>query len=221
MDKSVENFFTKNAEDAYASQYDKDHGGRLDALIGRWNLLEGCSGKKILDVGGGLGFLGKRLNNCHYSVIDGANVQGMELCSGTWYKEDLDYNKFGSQEGLLRNGPWDTCFCLEVLEHLSNPYNCLAEVKKLVKIGGEIYISIPTEQVWHNVVYAPLLWPIQNFEQFLGQMALKIEDRWLWDKGWPAYHFKCSNRPWNEKVMLFPKSEEKFVHATAVEMTNL
>ena len=107
---------------------------------------------------------------------------------------------------------------------MSNPYHCLVEVKQMVKPNGTIIISIPDETVWHNVVYPGLLWPRQNFEQFLDQMALLDREFFHYKpvgRGWPAYHWKCRNAGWNEKKMLFEKSEEKFKWATPLAMTNL
>lgn len=222
MDKSIEGFYTKNPEENYIDHYDRDHGPRLDAMIVRWN-LQSLDNQNILDVGGGLGFLGKRLPPSNrYFVIDGAELpQDKVMCKGLYLKKDLDYEKFSDScfsEGLPL---CDVAFCLETLEHLSNPYNTLAEMKKLVKIGGHIYISIPHVNVWHNYIYPGLMVNPEVFAQFLGQMALPIRDYWLWDKGWNAHHFKCENRPYNEKQMLFPKQESKFINATPIEMVNL
>lgn len=231
MDESVTNFFTKNPGSGYAETYEKDHGPRLDAMIGQWNLRQDLAGKRVLDVGGGLGFLGKRLDpSTEYWVVDGARApEEMRLARGEYVEADLDFDvKLAETVCLHRPGafnfydkrPFDAAFCLETLEHLTNPYHCLAELKKLVKEDGDIYISLPHENVWHNAIYPALLWPEQNWEQFLGQMALPIVDRWMWTKGWNARHWKCKNRPYSEKVMLYPKQEVKFVNATPVEMVN-
>ncbi len=231
MDTTVTNFYTKNAEQGYADDYDRQHGSRLDATITRFG-LDKLKDKKLLDVGGGMGFLGRRLDSSNdYWVVDGAYIpEDKRLCKGTWYDSDLDYTKF-SEPGrfslytfkLVEPIPsdFDAAFFFETLEHLSNPYNALEQIKKAVKPNGDIYLSIPHENVWHNTVYPGLLWPVQNFQQFLGQMALPIVDFWLWDKGWNAYIFKCRNASWNEKVMLYHKAEDKFKDATPVQMTNL
>lgn len=224
MDSSIEGFYTKNAADGYAAQYEIDHGPRLDAMIARFG-LDSLRGQRILDVGGGLGFLGKRLHPSNdYWVLDGAQIAPEQrLCKGTWVTTDLDRNTFGSEDGdncLARKPQWDCAFILETLEHCISPYNVLAEVKKLVKPSGMIYISLPHENVTHNAIYPGLLWPEQNWEQFLGQMSLPIHDRWLWAKGWNARHWVCFNRPYSEKRMLFQKQEAKFLHATPVEMVN-
>lgn len=216
MDDSVSNFYGKNAESNYAKQYEIDHGPRLDAMIIKWNLREELKNSKVLDVGGGLGFLGKRFDpHTHYHVIDGAEVPNeQKLCAGVWTKADLDYDKFATAN------TFDAAFCLETLEHLTNPYNCLAEIKKMVKMNGHVYISIPHFNVTHNYIYPGLMADPNVFAQFLGQMALPVIDYWLWDKGWNAHHFKCLNLPYSQKMMLFPKEEAKFINATPVEMVN-
>lgn len=258
MDASVTNFFSKNAADGYAAQYEIDHGPRLDAMLDKWNLRETLKGKRVLDVGGGLGFLGKRLTDVDYWVIDGADpssfpqhsecVRGFHflpqdtrdqvkrstvLCKGTYIKRDLDHDSLTEVGGVepagcgnyrswsVDMGPkFDTAFCLETLEHLTNPYHCLAEMKKLVKEGGDIIISIPHANVTHNYIYPALMIDPNNFAQFLGQLALPVRDYWLWSKGWNAHHFRCENRPYSEKRMLYEKHESKFINATPVEMVN-
>lgn len=218
MNNSVDNFYLKNPEDNYIDQYEKDHGPRLDAMIQRWDFAK-LQNQSILDVGGGLGFLGKRLDKSNtYTVFDGAEIPSdKRLCKGTWSKMDLDRDFFGS----LYQNQFNYCFFLETLEHLTNPYNALVEIKKAVKENGEIIISYPTEQVWHNTIYPSLIWPPENFKVFLDQMALPVIETWLWDKGWPAYHWRLRNAPWSEGKMVFPKTEAKFYGKTPQEYTNL
>lgn len=227
MDQSVKNFFAKNAADGYAAQYRTDHSPRIKGMLEHFG-LNGIKNQKVLDIGGGMGFLGELIDPSNeYWVIDGAQISSSQkLCSGYWVEADLDRSSFGSEDGdnsLIRSKsyPWDVAFCCETLEHLGAPINCLIETKKLVKQNGDIYISIPTEQMWHNAPYPGLLWPVQNFEQFLGQLALPILDRWTWSGGWPSYMFRCRNAGYEEKVMLFPKHEGKFLYANPIEMTNL
>lgn len=219
-DSSVRGFFTKNASEQYARQYNIDHGPRLDNLITRFEINK-KERTRFLDVGGGLGFLGQRLNlsdGNFYTVIDGAEIEySMRLCNGQWITADLDYDKFAKNSKPM----FDVCFCLETLEHLTNPYNCLAEIKKLVVENGEVYISIPHFNVTHNYIYPALMWDAQHFMQFLAQMALPVVEYHLWDKGWNAHTFKCRNAPWAESKMLFPKYESKFFGKTPVEYVNL
>jgi SAM-dependent methyltransferase len=235
---SVDGFYTKPVS-SYIENYRADHGPRIGELVRRYGLKEKLAGKRLADVGGGLGFAGEYLDkSTEYHVFDGANIpEESKVSKGIWHKVDLDYHRFGDYWnnygtlpkqpdilGALPSKPFDAAFCLEVLEHLSNPYNAIVEIKKMVKENGNIFISIPTELVTHNVVYPSLLWPHANFEIFLRQMALPIIDFYTYepkDRGWPAYQYKCLNRPWKEKKLVFPKFESKFLDCTPVEATNL
>lgn len=236
MDATISNFFDKNPGSEYAREYEYSHGPRLTAMVNHFG-FDKLRDQKIADIGGGLGFLGKRLDPSNdYWVIDGADSSSDQRVSkGHYIKADLDHDNFGTNSlveyqgfGSWSAGPgtntFDIAFFLETLEHCGNPYHALVEIKKLVKIGGMIVISIPTETVTHNSPYPSLLWPVSNFQMFLAQLALPVRDFWHYQPasvGWPAYHFVCENRPHSEKVMLFPKHEEKFVDCTILQATNL
>lgn len=235
MNDTITNFYTKNPEENYIDTYDSQHGARLDAMVERFN-LKNIKDLRIVDVGGGLGFLGKRLDESNfYCIVDGASVPKEKLLCKVDRRIVLDldhagmlgalfkYSKYTEEtrEDVYDDKKYDYGFILETIEHISNPFFCLNEMKKVVKKDGEIIISFPHENVWHNVVYPGLFWPKQNFEIFLEQMALPIIDYWLWDKGWNAYHYRCRNAGWDEKKMIFPKQEEKFRFANPLEMTNL
>lgn len=243
IDTTVTQFYSKNPEEHYGDTYDQQHGFRLDAMIAHYNL--DLKGQRVADIGGGLGFLGKRLKldgaNGSYWVFDGASIpETQRLCKGLWVQTDIQRADFGSSYWMSRTTVthstgdilrsesevrFDIAFCLETLEHLSDPYHCLVQIKKLVKPNGTIILSIPTETVWHNTVYPGLLWPRQNWEQFLGQMALPIVDFWTYEpkpgQGWPAYHYRCHNADWRESVLAFPKTEDKFRGVTPIQATNL
>lgn len=226
MNQTVANFYDKVDVQSYADTYRLDHSPRLQAVISRYGLQTSLVGKRLVDVGGGLGFAGELLSDLtDYVVIDGADIRPADRVSGgQWFQADLDRDFFGSYRDTVLGGIFDAALCQETLEHLSNPYHCLCQIKKLVKIDGTIYISLPTETVWHNVVYPGLMWPRQNWEQFLGQMALRITDFWVYEpktRGWPAYQWRCVNDPWSSKKLLFPKIEEKFLNCTPLEATNL
>lgn len=226
IDKTVTNFFSKNAEESYNTTYRLDHGPRIKALFDRYNLVESLKGKRVVDVGGGLGFLGELLDpSTDYWVIDGADVKDeQKVCKGNWFQRDLDFGEYATYLNTVLGGQFDAAFCLETLEHLGNPHHALVQIKQIVKLDGLIYLSVPTETVWHNTPYPGLLWPPQNFMQFLGQMALPITDAYIYEpkeRGWPAYQFQCVNRPWREKRLAYPKTEEKFQDCTPLQATNL
>lgn len=224
-DNAVSEFYTKNGEE-YIRQYRIDHSPRIKAMIDKYGLKSALSGKRLVDVGGGLGFAGELLDkSTDYWVIDGADIDpAIRVSEGNWFKADLDYNRFSTYRDTVLGGQFDAAFCLETLEHVGNPHHLLVEIKNLVKPNGHIYISVPTETVWHNTPYPGLLWPPQNFAMFLGQMALPIEDFYIYQPtgpGWPAYQFKCRNAGWEEKKLVFPKDEAKFLPLNPIECTNI
>ena len=110
---------------------------------------------------------------------------------------------------------------MECLEHLTSPYNCLVEMKRLVQENAYIYISIPNIRMTHNYIYPSLMWSRENFEQFLNQMALPVEEFWTFNGDWPSDHYKCVNLNWSESKMLFYKNEDKFRGKTPLEAVNI
>ncbi len=222
IDQTVEEFYKKNAEQGYGEDYDRQHGQRLSSLVQHFKINE-WTNKRILDIGGGLGFLGRRIDTSNkYWVLDGAEIPTEKrLCGGEWNKVDLDHDEFSN----LKNNEWaDATFFLETLEHIGNPHHAIVQIKKLTKQNGDIFISIPPYSVTHNTPYPGLLWPRQNFEVFLAQMALPIIEFWDYvpqNTGWPAHTYHCRNARWIESNMLFHKEEAKFCGVTPLQATNL
>src|SRR5665213_1148785 len=129
IDPTVSDFYTKNPAADYMAQYEISHGPRLDAIAARYDLksLRG----RVLDVGGGLGFLGKRLDrSVDYWVIDGAEItEEQRLCGGHWEKRDLDHDSLALDwvDGNGSPARFDVAFFLETLEHCGNPHHALVE----------------------------------------------------------------------------------------------
>lgn len=74
----------------------------------------------------------------------------------------------------LRHHYFDVVTCLEVLEHVDSPINCLKEVKRVLKEEGTFIVSVP------NVVS-----PYRVFRNWLRPLSYKtpIEHRQGWDPG--------------------------------------
>jgi 2-polyprenyl-6-hydroxyphenyl methylase/3-demethylubiquinone-9 3-methyltransferase len=105
----------------------------------------GLAGKRILDVGCGGGLLSEGM------AARGANVTGIDLSekplgvaklhlleSG----QKVDYRKI-SVEQLAEEmpGAFDAVTCLEMLEHVPNPSSVIAACARLVKPGGQVFLS--------------------------------------------------------------------------------
>lgn len=105
----------------------------------------GLAGKRILDVGCGGGLLSEGM------AVRGASVTGIDLSekplgvaklhlleSG----QKVDYRKI-SVEQLAEEmpGAFDAVTCLEMLEHVPNPSSVIAACARLVKPGGQVFLS--------------------------------------------------------------------------------
>jgi len=105
----------------------------------------GIAGKRILDVGCGGGLLSEGM------AVRGADVTGIDLSekplgvaklhlleSG----QKVDYRKI-SVEQLAEEmpGAFDGVTCLEMLEHVPNPSSVVAACARLVKPGGQVFMS--------------------------------------------------------------------------------
>jgi SAM-dependent methyltransferase len=56
----------------------------------------------------------------------------------------------------FRNKKFDKIVILEVLEHIDNDSEAIKKIKRLLKIGGRIILSVPSKSFWH--IFNPVLY---------------------------------------------------------------
>jgi len=104
---------------------------------------------KILDIGCGEGDFIK------YAADRGYQVWGTDFSEEmiALAKKNAPQAKFfaGTFEEFLRQHPqekFNGAVIFEVLEHLSDPLSTLREVKKILKPGGRVIVSVPNRGAW-------------------------------------------------------------------------
>ncbi len=124
---------------------------RTDALA----MLEGNAGA-VLDFGGGVGATSAALKQAgrvsHVALLD----QVADNALGDMDQAvALDLNDSDRVKGALDDaGPFDTILCLDVLEHLIDPWAIFPLLESALKPGGTMILSLP------NISYRGVVMPL-------------------------------------------------------------
>lgn len=94
---------------------------------------------RVLDIGCGYGATLKLLEK-EGKAAEIAGVDIIDISNPPYFfsKIDLDTNKIP-----YKNNYFDVVLCLDVLEHLRDPWKTLTEIVKHVKPGGVVVVSLP------------------------------------------------------------------------------
>ena len=121
--------------------------------------------ERVLEIGCGNGSTLKWLKNYKNAKF----ISGVELNKELYYSNNLELDLFisGNIEELDLNilpNSIDLLLCLDVLEHLNNPWDILDKLYQLMKPGSVLIVSLPN--ISHKSVILSLLfkndWCYQN-----------------------------------------------------------
>lgn len=104
------------------------------------------AGTKLLDAGAGEGAYRKLFSHCEYRSID------MAVGEAQWDYSALDYVA-PLDKMPIETGAFDAVLCTQVLEHLEKPRESVAEMFRVLRPGGVLYITVPMAQGEHQVPY--------------------------------------------------------------------
>jgi len=145
---------------------------------GRLPLVEN---QNVLEVGFGAGDLLRALIargntvcgvDAGRDIVEGARREGLgEVFLLDVSEENLPFNE----------NAFDAVYCYETFEHLTNPYRLFVEVRRVLKPGGRLFFTVPSQESTmgygpsrHAFVYPGLL-EKKNLERFFMQMHFKVE----------------------------------------------
>jgi 2-polyprenyl-3-methyl-5-hydroxy-6-metoxy-1,4-benzoquinol methylase len=123
---------------------------RLDALA-----LVSTHAGRVLDFGGGIGATAAALKHAgravHVVVADHVEDSLPEI--DKVLRGDLEQSAF--IDTIIQAGPFDTILCLDILEHLRDPWMIVRNLTNALAVGGAIIVSVPN--VNNRGILLPLL----------------------------------------------------------------
>lgn len=105
-------------------------------------------GASVLDVGAGAGAFSQRLQDLGYSIT------ALDVDPDKWLPDQIPFSTLNIDKGIKASidGTFDAVSCLEVIEHVENPWNLLREIYSLVKPGGHLVLSTPNVSSFYSRV---------------------------------------------------------------------
>jgi len=107
--------------------------------------------KKILDIGCGNGKLGELIKN----ELKDVEVYGVDISSNALkaakkrglitVKQNVDGKKL-----KFKDNTFDLVICGDIIEHVYNNFFLLKEIKRILKKGGRLIVSVPNVNAWYN-----------------------------------------------------------------------
>jgi SAM-dependent methyltransferase len=96
-------------------------------------------GSAILDVGAGTGAFSIRLAQAGYAVT------GLDVDPTRWSARGLPFIQLDLDRGVAASvtGTYHAICCLEVIEHVENPWQLMRELRSLLKPNGFLVMSTP------------------------------------------------------------------------------
>ncbi|POR47347.1 FkbM family methyltransferase [Bosea psychrotolerans] len=108
------------------------------------------AGLRVLDVGAGTAPYKHLFAHCAYETHDFAQYDGYKGPEGTY--TEIDYVSDITAIPVPDNS-YDVILCTEVLEHVPRPVEALAEMARIVKPGGRLFLSAPLGSGLHQEPY--------------------------------------------------------------------
>lgn len=149
----MEDFVAWN--EAMARKYNPDDFITRSGAVIRWiearrlratvSVLDCRPGHKILDVGCGAGNLLEKMKGFDVTGVDISQTLLEQARVRTRGQEGARV-LFGNAEALpFPDSAFDRAVCSEILEHVLNPEAVLTELRRVVKPGGRIVLTVPNE----------------------------------------------------------------------------
>lgn len=105
--------------------------------------------KRILDLGCGKGitcnYLSKKNKDASIYGIDISN-ENIKICNENKISDNQIFKVSSGEKIPFKDNYFDEVHCYEVLEHVNDLNKTLSEIKRVLKRGGEFFLSVPLEE---------------------------------------------------------------------------
>lgn len=186
---------TEGQESLVVSSFDKEASTYSDAYSARSNpiahsftirrqrvceLLEGCGGGKLLDVGCGPGVMVESAisRNFEFFGVD-LSKEMIHSCQKRFVHVPSAHFSVGRVEQLgLPDSFFDVVLCMGVVEYLEDDRAALKEIARILRQGGNLIVTFPNQsspyRIWDRTFYRSLYgWMSDTFKRIRGRKAEK------------------------------------------------
>lgn len=115
---------------------------RLNAVL----TMIGKARGRVLDAGCGEGHFLERLRSRSRKSIYGMDISAKRVLAARKRAPKATVRLGDVTKLPFRNGFFDTVVCMDVLEHLDEPWKATSELMRVTKNGGRVIVSVPHER---------------------------------------------------------------------------
>jgi SAM-dependent methyltransferase len=132
-------------------------------------LIEGSIRGRTLDAGAGRLTYHSRLARHAATVV---SMDRFRIREGLTVQGDVDFLPFAPES-------FDSIFCSQVLEHVPNPFQAMAEFSRVLAPGGGLVLSVPHLAYLHNEPHDYYRYTEYGLRQLAKEAGLEVtEVRW-------------------------------------------
>jgi 2-polyprenyl-3-methyl-5-hydroxy-6-metoxy-1,4-benzoquinol methylase len=120
-----------------------------------------------------------------------ATVKTLDIEPGADYWADI----CNDNSGLIPDNTFDLIICTEVLEHVANPFAAVAEINRILKPGGQAYVTTPFNFRIHGPLPDNWRFTIHGLKQLFSHMeVLSIEEETTGERDLMPIHYRLIAR---------------------------